>query len=193
MKNFIVYDALTGSIKRVGHVPDDAFNLQAEEGESILEGIADPANQKVDLATESLVNIIIPSPPDEVMLEQLRAYKAEIIERNCWLAIVSGYRSDALGTNHLYPSKERDQGNMVASVTDSYNPENPVDWTTPFWCADESGQWDFREHTATQIRRAGAVGKAYVVLCQRTNEQLQELIQAAITFQELEAIAWPTD
>lgn len=189
MKNFIIYDAV-GNIKRTGFVPIDAFNLQADEGEFIIEGKADSRAQKVDVDTKTVVSIYL---SNEELFEMLRAYKADEIDLACRAAILSGYESNALGQEHHYPSKTTDQANMIASVADSYNPENPEDWSTPLWCADKAGQWELRLHDATQIRRAGAAGKAYIAACQLQNSQLQAMIQSAETFQDLEAIAWTTD
>jgi hypothetical protein len=192
MKNFIIYDA-TGRILRLGNVPEEYLSLQPQAGEFLMLGNADPDTQMVNLETLELVNVLNSPPTDEELLEQLRTYKAEQIDLACRAAILSGYESNALGQSHHYPSKTTDQANMIGSVTDSYNPENLPTWSTPFWCANQAGQWEFRLHDATQIRRAGAAGKAYIAACQLQNSQLQAMIQAAETFQDLEKIAWTTD
>lgn len=121
---------------------------------------------------------------------ELQAEKSAEISAACRLQIVSGYKSSALGEEHSYPSNPTDQLNMIASVTDANNPANPPDWATPFWCADLLGLWDYRMHSATQIRQAGADGKAQIIACQQKNAQLQAQIYAATTIAELDAIVW---
>lgn len=48
--NFIVYDPVTGRIKRTGGVPTLAtMAKQVREGESVMEGKADPRLHHIDL------------------------------------------------------------------------------------------------------------------------------------------------
>jgi hypothetical protein len=115
---------------------------------------------------------------------------ASRITYQCKAVIGGGYKSDALGHDHSYPSKGTDQINMVASCTDSLNPDNSPDWTTPFWCANAANEWAFREHTAVQIRKAGRDGKAAIVNYQLKNQRLLDQVALATTAEELEAIAW---
>ena len=56
MKNFIVYDSQTGTIKRCGLCQDIDFKLQIRDGESIMEGSANDDTQKVDLKTNTIVS-----------------------------------------------------------------------------------------------------------------------------------------
>jgi hypothetical protein len=79
---------------------------------------------------------------------------------------------------------------MIASVTDSYNPDNPANWTTLFWCADIAGDWSLRPHTAQQIRQAGADGKAAIQAAIIKNATLQAQIQSATTKEALDLIVW---
>jgi hypothetical protein len=116
--------------------------------------------------------------------------KSKEISNACRMAIVSGFTSMALGEEYSYPSKTIDQQNLAASVLASYDPENPPEWLTPFWCMDESGQWAFRPHTALQIREVGRDAKSNILGYQFHNEQLQALISSATTIEELDAISW---
>ena len=108
----------------------------------------------------------------------------------CQSAIYEGFTSNALGSLHNYPLKQTDQINLVASVTDSYNPENSEDWTTSFWCVDSLGNWDYRLHNKAQIQRVGSDGKMHITTQIKTNAILQAQIQQATTKEELEAITW---
>ena len=130
------------------------------------------------------------TPPPEKTLEELKAEKSLELDLAASGQIYLGYDSDALGVVHHYPAKDKDQTNMVASVTDSYNPANPVDWTTPFWCEDSEGVWAYRMHTATQIQKAGSDGKLAILASLGKNAYLQSLVLAAATVEDLAAITW---
>lgn len=123
-------------------------------------------------------------------LNLLRQSKSQLINQACQSTIVSGFISYALGDEYHYPSKTTDQQNLAASVLASYDPENEPTWSTPFWCADGSGKWEFRPHTASQIREVGRDAKAAILGFQFNNEQLQAQISMASTAEEIEAITW---
>lgn len=116
--------------------------------------------------------------------------RSKVIALACGVAIKTGFNSYALGFKSFYPCNDKDQANMVASVTDSLNPANDDDWVTPFWCADANGNWTYRLHTKAQIQKAGADGKAHIVAQLTKNAQLQAQIQAATTEEELNLIVW---
>lgn len=44
---FVVYNKSTGKILRSGHCQDRAFSKQAQEGEEVLEGVANDVRQKI--------------------------------------------------------------------------------------------------------------------------------------------------
>ncbi|MBB2685135.1 UNVERIFIED_ORG: hypothetical protein GGD47_002723 [Rhizobium etli] len=123
-------------------------------------------------------------------LAALKAVQIALLTAACAEAIVSGYASSALGSQHQYPSKVTDQINMMGSVTDSLLPGQPVNWSTPFWCADEAGAWAFRAHTAEQIQTAGADGKAHILTCQTKLGQLSAQVLAAASAEAVAAIGW---
>ena len=59
MKNFIIYNS-DGTIIRTGTVSrDDDFSLQVQEGEFIMEGVADGSTQKIE--DGAIVDFVIPS------------------------------------------------------------------------------------------------------------------------------------
>lgn len=127
---------------------------------------------------------------DPRTLDDRKAAKSEELDAACRAQIYAGYESAALGAPHHYPAKDRDQSNMVASVTSSMYPNLPADWWTPFWCADAGGAWAYRPHTAAQIQQAGADGKAAILAALSKNAALQQQLAAAATIADIEAIAW---
>lgn len=126
-------------------------------------------------------------------LEDAKAARIIFLTSACAAAIVGGYSSGALGSDHVYPSGVTDQINMMGSVTASLLPELAPDWVTPFWCEDSDGLWAYRPHTASEIQQAGSDGKAHVVNCQSTLAQLSASIMAASTPAAVAAIEWPTN
>ena len=130
---------------------------------------------------------VAPPPPT---LEELQQTKSLELNLAAQTQIYQGYFSDALGSTHLYPAKDKDQTNMVASVTDSYNPTNGETWLTPFWCADVDDVWQYRLHTATQIQKAGSDGKLAILAALGKNAALQAQVLLATTKEELDLIIW---
>lgn len=186
MKDFIVYKA-DGIIQRTGNCSDEDFDLQAGLGEFVIEG---EANDDEQMIVNGVVVDKPPVPPALFDIVAARLIKSAQISAACEQFIVAGYSSDALGTAHLYPAKDRDQSNMIASVTDSYNPTNTLLWQTPFWCRDANGDWAYKMHTRTQIQKAGSDGKANIVTQLIKNATLQAQINLANTQAALDIITW---
>ncbi len=122
-------------------------------------------------------------------LVDLRARKVAEISQACSAQIVGGFTSSALGADHHYPAKPQDQANLIASITDSLLAGSDPTWTTPFWCADSAGVWDFRPHTIAQIQQVGREGKAATLAAMGKNEALRQQIMAA-TAEQLQSIQW---
>lgn len=120
-----------------------------------------------------------------------RAHKAAAISSRCNDAILAGFVSSALGQPHSYPTKPNDQANLTGSVVRSFYPNVDADWRTPFWCADETGAWAFRPHTAAQIQQVGEDAVTARLTCMGINEKLQAQIIAAETPADLADINWP--
>lgn len=139
---------------------------------------------------EWIPHLIGYTPPPPKSFAELKADKSLELNMAAQSQIYEGYTSDALGTPHHYPAKDKDQTNMVASVTDSYNPTNTAEWVTPFWCEDANGVWAYRVHTAAQIQKAGSDGKLAILAALSKNAGLQALVASAETEAELSAIEW---
>lgn len=129
----------------------------------------------------------------EPPIVDVRASKLAELTAACSDAIAAGYSSSALGAAHLYPSRLTDQSNMQASVIRSLLPGLATDWTTPFWCADEAGEWARRDHTAAQIQQAGQDGVAHVLAQQDKLALLAADVAAASTAEAIAAIVWTDD
>ncbi|MGG5142818.1 DUF4376 domain-containing protein [Alcaligenes ammonioxydans] len=139
------------------------------------------------------MNIKIDTNKLVTVAAQLQAHKdAKIVALSaaCRAAITAGFESDVLGELHLYPSKETDQLNLAGSVTDSLLADLPADWVTPFWCADSTGEWAMRPHTATQIQQVGREAKARILSLMQHNAALAEQVQLAPDKAAVDQIVW---
>lgn len=117
--------------------------------------------------------------------ERIRALRSD-----CSSAILGGYVSNALGTPHIYPTTERDQANLNASVTAAIIEGSSPDWSTPFWCADETDAWAFVPHSGPQIIQVGRDVKNHIVACQDKLAHLTSAVSAAMTPDAVAAITW---
>ena len=135
--------------------------------------------------------LVLPAPPTAA--QQLAAAKVaqlDEITSACQRTIVGGFMSSALGAQHAYPAQTIDQQNLSASVLASLMPNLPSDWTTPFWCADASGNWTYAAHTAAQIQQVGQEGKAAIIAAIQKKADLAAKIGAATTIPAVQAINW---
>lgn len=132
------------------------------------------------------VAILNPAPT----LAQVQADKFSALNTACAAQIYAGFTSTALGAAYTYPAKDKDQSNLVASVTASLMPNLPAGWTTNFWCADGTGAWAFRPHTAAQIQKVGLDGKTAIETALQKNATLAAQVTAAATVAAVQALVW---
>lgn len=164
-------------------IPDDAV----EVSDQLFHQTINETDGVWSFVDNEVVKMPIPPPS----IEQLRNAKAADIDLACRNAIYAGFTSNALGSFYHYPAKDKDQANLVGSVTESLYPNLPPEWTTPFWCATDNanGVWAYRAHTAAQIQQVGTDAKAAIVAALTHNAQLQAQIAVADA-EGLEAIVW---
>lgn len=98
------------------------------------------------------------APVVPLTLDQLKSNQVATVAMSCEAQITGNFTSSALGAVYTYPSKPTDQANMDANVLSSILPNLPANWTTQQMCADASGVWAYRAHTAAQIQQTGADG-----------------------------------
>ena len=184
--NVIVYD-LPGDPGLEYHVPDP-WVLQLTLGQRLdrERALAEIARTALPAAAS---NLVFTSETDLPTLGQCRNRKAAALRAACQQQIRDGYTSAALGALHTYPASEVDQRNMSAAVTASLFPGLPEDWSTPFWCADPAGDWAMRDHTAAEIQRSAADGRAAVVAAQMKLAALLAQVFAADRG-DLDRIVW---
>lgn len=63
-------------------------------------------------------------------------------------------------------------------------------WATPFWCADQNGNWAWVSHTSWQMMRAGIDGKKQVLTKMLRNQQLAAKVMAATTIDQVKSVTW---
>lgn len=126
----------------------------------------------------------------ELQLQEHKGSKVAALSAACRSAITSGFESNALGEAHLYPSRETDQLNLAGGVADSLLSGGGDGWSTPFWCANQAGDWAMRMHTAEQIQQLGREAKARIVSLMQRNALLAEKVQQANSKAEVDQFEW---
>lgn len=169
--------------KKYPSLPADIVSVSEKDHEAAINR---GAGETLDYKDGKL--IIVPAPPPS--LEEIKSDKISELKAACNQSIQSGYTSDALGATHTYPFKDKDQSNMVASVTDSLLPNLPAGWVTPFWCADANGDWAMRDHDQAQIQKAGSDGKAWIIAHQQKVDSLISQVNNATADTAVNAIDW---
>lgn len=124
-------------------------------------------------------------------IDDIKEDRVDTLRAACEATITGGFKSNALGDAHTYPSDIKAQINLMGSVTDSLMPDLPADWATPFWVCDAVGAWAWKMHNAAQIQQAGRDGKAHVVRCQTLLGELTVNVLAATTAEAVTTIVWP--
>ena len=118
-------------------------------------------------------------------LEQLKSAKTAEINSKCEKEITSGFKSDALGTEHIYQSTETDQTNLMAMII-----ANEDDY---FKCGTEQNDiitWTYELHTVLQFKTVHKEGKDIIrTLLQKCNTLKQQVIDAT-TVEEVNEIQW---
>jgi hypothetical protein len=75
-KKFVIYDS-EGGILRAGDCPEHLFGLQAQDGEYILEGEADPQTDTVDVQAQAVIKggrVVPPPAPESYVAVRRRLY-----------------------------------------------------------------------------------------------------------------------
>jgi len=123
MKQFIVYDS-TGKILRTGSCSDNDYDLQCNDGESIIEGVADDSTQMV--VDGRVVEIPATSADPEVLSRQNRMFRNQLLTKTDWTQVNDSPLSDA---DQL---KYRTYRQALRDLTSHANwPElNEQDWPT---------------------------------------------------------------
>lgn len=116
---------------------------------------------------------------------QLKSAKTAEINSKCEKEITSGFKSDALGTEHIYQSTETDQTNLMAMII-----ANEDDY---FKCGTEQNDiitWTYELHTVLQFKTVHKEGKDIIrTLLQKCNTLKQQVIDAT-TVEEVNEIQW---
>ena len=125
-----------------------------------------------------------PEPEPKITFEQKKEIKSIEINSDCSRAIRAGFVSNALGSDHHYSTSENeDQINLTGAVAlgaDVY-----------YSCTDTAtNKKQMRLHTHAQIKKVLSDGASEKTkLMQRYYDKV-ELVNAATTVEEIEAIVW---
>lgn len=136
-------------------------------------------NSQDDVIADEFYSDVIPDPTDDELLQSAKTNQIAQVTTDCGLAIISGFKSSALGAEHTYPSKPTDQTNLIGAVASGLA-------IIYFWCANADGVWDFHVHTDAQIKQvladAGTQRMSY-------SAQLADLVVQIDAAQTVSAVA----
>lgn len=183
MIKYILYDTETGKISRVLDMPEhvniNSF-LQLSEDYIVL-GTGSTVGMKVDVVTKQLI-------PDnteaDIDINDLKARAKHDTEKFYREKMLSGCMCQALGTNHKYPTSLLDQQNLIASVLSAIVSVDEH-FSTPFWCQNDDGVWEFRAHDKAQIISVGNAVKSHIASLQAELEQAKSNIDYTSDIQYL--------
>ena len=113
-----------------------------------------------------------------------------LVDAACAGEITAGFTSSALGEPHTYPSDQNSQANLAANVLSSMYPDFKADWNTLQLCADASGAWVYRPHTAAQIQQVGLDGKEAILSCLTRMDARRKAINSAADVAAIQAVNW---
>lgn len=119
-------------------------------------------------------------------IDVIKSTKTNEINTKCSNEITAGFKSNALGSEHIYQSEQIDQLNLIGVVTagqDDYFKCGVAD-------ADGNIVWNYEMHTITQLQNVLKDGKAIAqALLQKANT-LKVQVANAQTIDEVNAIQW---
>lgn len=119
-------------------------------------------------------------------LAEIKNAKENEVNTACEKEIISGFKSDALGTEHNYQSEQIDQLNLIGVVTagqDDYFKCGVED-------ADGNVVWNYEMHTIAQLQKVLQDGKAVAQVLLQKAKTLKVQVANATTIDEVNAIQW---
>lgn len=126
-----------------------------------------------------------PTPP--LSLADQKATKVDAARALAKANITAGFTSDALGSDHAYPSNEEYQINIIGAAQAGV--------ARTFLCADGNGDWARRHHTAAQLQQVFEDGAARMTTILDAMDAIVASISGAADQAALDAIdintGWP--
>jgi len=132
-------------------------------------------------------------PTEEEKLAKARPEKLAEIRGACSNALISGFISDCLGDDHLYPTKDTDRENVANSFIGALGAKQTGDesWKAAEWCQDpDTEEWAFLDHDAEQMIQPGKDLNSFIQGIRAHNAELVAAVDAATTEAQVVAIRW---
>lgn len=165
-------------------IPADAVEVSAADYADLM--AADSAGYRISADDNGRPCLV---PRSAVSLDDLKLSRRESVAAACAAAIQGGVVCNALGSYHTYPTTMTDQHNLDGTVL-AASIDGDDGGPYKFWCADSSGAWARRDHSAAQIIAVGKAVRAHVVAQQDRYEAKLGEIDAATTAEEIATIVW---
>ncbi len=117
----------------------------------------------------------------EEPIDRVKSRKVSTLSNAVNLKIQSGFKSDALGSVHMYPSTETDQLNLAGLVA--------IGMDAAYVCEDEQGLWDKRLHTAAQLKKVAIDGAIWKSALLDEFRARRGIIENATTVEQIDSIS----
>lgn len=150
--------------------------------------------QHANYANYKVVNGQIVSKTNSELLAIAKKAAIVALNKSCAEAITSGFKSNALGADHTYPSNSLDQTNLQSAVSAAHTSisANVTTWESVLMCMDANNVWSFISHNAAAVIEVGSDWHDYVTACRVKLSTLAAQINsdATDTTDKLSAIVW---
>ena len=134
--------------------------------------------EKFSLTAISELEFIAITAPS---LKEMKTSKLTSLNTFCEAAIVGGFTSSALGSEHTYQSDRDDQVNLMGLVTAGND--------DVLKCFD-GYTWNWKQHTVSQLKKVFNDGAAFKKEQLIKANTLKAQIEAASANEELDGIVW---
>ena len=123
-------------------------------------------------------------------VEQVKKTKLVLINFACQNAIISGFKSSALGEEHFYYSTIEEQSTLTSLITLGIDSNFKCQKISVVDNVEVKGNRVQVPHTLAQLKQVLADGAIHIKTQIDRKDELEALINNAITVEELELIEW---
>lgn len=182
-KNIIIYDTTTGEIRRSVSCHESAIAKQVHDGESVIVDCVISNENYVIEGAPVYIPPVVPEIP-EPTLDEVKVLKEKEIKAAFTAAFSSGYTTQTLPQNIKIDCNRKDLDNI----------RGLIEWCTlnPQKTQVEFRGFDNDQHTISAADLTTIKNEliAYGLWLYQHKWELEAEIEAALTIEEVQAVAW---
>lgn len=123
-------------------------------------------------------------------IEKIKVSKLLVINTECNKAIISGFKSSALGEEYFYYSTLEEQTTLNSLINLGFDNNFKAQKISLIEGVEVKGEREQYPHTLTQLREILIAGATHIKAQIDKKDELEVLINNATTVEELELIKW---